>query len=206
MDSSPSLLSFATQNFGKKTSDNTTAPVSAPLLHNLIDLSRPSDATYDIIEEILPSRKRHSIDAPEGAQPSALKRLKEVNYANKENISTTSSSSSKGKRSAVPQQWTPGVPTGVDAPNNTDVSSRPNPFVVSLSSKPSYADPGTQLNKNSDLDSVRSFTSQILFVILAFYFEAIARLFGTDTWPKPPTSPATSDINIGAWTQYVGYT
>jgi hypothetical protein len=51
------------------------------------------EPTFEIIEEPIPSRKRQSLDAPEGAQPSALKRLKETEYVNKENVFTASSSS-----------------------------------------------------------------------------------------------------------------
>jgi hypothetical protein len=73
---------------------------------------------------------------------------------NKENIFTICSSSSKGKRRAIPRQRTPDVSTDVDTPNRVDASSRFVPFVT--------------LSKNSDLESVRFFSpfgcSQLILI------------------------------------------
>jgi len=117
--------------------NNTPVPVSAPV--NLVNLSR--EPTLEIIEgpPSLPSHKRQSIDNPEGAQPSALKRLKEASV-NKENVFSASSSSSKGKHRAVHRQWSPNVSPEVNTPFH-DISSRPDPCLASLSSNTSYVDP-----------------------------------------------------------------
>ncbi|KAG0706410.1 hypothetical protein DFH29DRAFT_172604 [Suillus ampliporus] len=152
--SSPSLPSFATPNFGRKTMNTRPATVSAPPRRDLIDLSR--EPTLEIFEGPVPSRKRQSLDAPEGAQQSASKRLKENNYVNKENIFITGPLSSKGKSRAVPRQWTPEIlSSDIEASKPAaGVPFRPDLFAVPpASSETAQSDPSTQLVKNSDLDS-----------------------------------------------------
>ncbi|KAG1754155.1 P-loop containing nucleoside triphosphate hydrolase protein [Suillus lakei] len=163
--SSSSLPSFATPNFGKKTMNSRPTPLSAPPHRDLIDLCR--EPTIEIMEGPVPSKKRQSLDVPDGAQQSASKRLKESNRVNKENIFNTGPLSSKGTSRAVPRQWTPDIPSDVEASNlnpASDVPSRRDLFTAPpASSETAQSDAGTQLVKNSDLDSrSRGFLELIL--------------------------------------------
>ncbi|KAG1749144.1 uncharacterized protein EDB91DRAFT_836875 [Suillus paluster] len=167
--SGPSLPSFATPNFGRKTMNTRPTPASPPPRRDAIDLSR--EPTLEIIEGPVPSRKRQSLDAPQGAQQSASKRLKESNCVNKENIFITGPLSSKGKSRAIPRQWTPEIlSSDVEALNpkpTAIVPSRPDLFSVHpASSETAQSDPGTQLVKNWDLDSVCCLSFQILVALM----------------------------------------
>ncbi|KAG2115253.1 uncharacterized protein F5147DRAFT_414250 [Suillus discolor] len=154
--SSSPLPSFATPNFGRKMMNPRTAPLSAPLHRDLIDLCR--EPTIEIMEGPVPSRKRQPLDVPDGAQQSASKRLKESNRVNKENIFHTLPLSSKGISRAVPRQWTPEIPSDVEASNPNPASNMPSRLdlfpALPASSETAQSDAGTQLVKNMDLDSV----------------------------------------------------
>lgn len=142
-----------------------TASLSAPLHRDLIDLCR--EPTIEIMEGPVPSRKRQPLDVPDGAQQSASKRLKESNRVNKENIFNTLSLSSKGISRAVPRQWTPEIPSDVEASNPNPASNVPSRLhlfaALPASSETAQSDAGTQLVKNMDLDSrSRGFLELIL--------------------------------------------
>ncbi|KAG1832810.1 P-loop containing nucleoside triphosphate hydrolase protein [Suillus variegatus] len=145
--SSSPLPSFATPNFGRKMMNPRTAPLSAPLHRDLIDLCR--EPTIEIMEGPVPSRKRQPLDVPDGAQQSASKRLKE-------RISR-----------AFPRQRTPEIPSDVEASNPNPASNLPSRLdlfaALPASSETAQSDAGTQLVKNMDLDSrSRGFLELIL--------------------------------------------
>ncbi|KAG2149271.1 hypothetical protein DEU56DRAFT_57157 [Suillus clintonianus] len=168
--SGSSLPSFATPNFGRKTMNPRPAPLSAPPHRDLIDLCR--EPTIEIMEGPVPSRKRQSLDVPDGARQSASKRLKESDRVNKENIFITGPLSSKGKSRAVSRQWTPDISSDIEASNpnyTSNVPSRRDLFTAPpASSETVQSDPGTQLVKNSDLDSVCWLSFQILMTLTLF--------------------------------------
>jgi hypothetical protein len=122
------------------------------------------------MEGSVPSRKRQPLDVPDGAQQSALKRLKESNRVNKENIFINGPLSSKGTSRAVPRQWTPEIPSDVEASNpnpTSNVPSRLDLFTAPpASSETAQSDAGTQLVKNSDLDSVCWLLLHILVTLI----------------------------------------
>ncbi|KAG2158015.1 uncharacterized protein EDB93DRAFT_740401 [Suillus bovinus] len=163
--SSSSLPSFATPNFGRKMMNARPAPLSAPLDRDLIDLCR--EPTIEIMEGPVSSRKRQPLDVPDGAQQSASKRLKESNRVNKENIFNTHPLSSKAISRAIVRQWTPEIPSDVEASNTDPASNVPSRLdlfaALPASSETAQSDVGTQLVKNSDLDSrSRGFLELIL--------------------------------------------
>ncbi|KAG2366764.1 P-loop containing nucleoside triphosphate hydrolase protein [Suillus spraguei] len=163
--SSSSLPSFATPNFGRKTMNSRPVPSSASPHRDLIDLCR--EPTIEITEGPVPSRKRQPPDVLDGAQQSASKRLKESNRVNKENIFNTIPLSSKGISRTVPRQWTPEISSDVEASNSnpaSNIKSRLDLFAAPpASSDAAQSDAGTQLVKNSDLDSrSRGFLELIL--------------------------------------------
>jgi hypothetical protein len=122
------------------------------------------------MEGPVPSRKRQSLDVPDGAQQSASKRLKESNRVNKENIFNTFPLSSKGTSRAAPRQWTPEIPSDVEASNPNPASNAPsrlNLFAAPpISSQTAQSDAGTQLVKNFDLDSVCCLLFHILVTLI----------------------------------------
>lgn len=140
------------------------APLSSSPHRDLVDLCR--EPTIEIMEGSVPSRKRQPLDVPDGAQQSAFKRLKENNRVNKENI-FINGPLSKGTSRAVPRQWTPEIPSDVEASNPKTTSNAPSRLDLftapPASSETAQSDAGTQLVKNSDLDSrSRSFLELIL--------------------------------------------
>jgi hypothetical protein len=142
-------------------------PLSAPPHRDLVDLCR--EPTIEIMEGSVPSRKRQPLDVPDGAQQSASKRLKENNRVNKENI-FINGPLSKGTSRAVPRQWTPEIPSDVEASNpntTTNAPSRLDMFTAPpASSETAQSDAGTQLVKNSDLDSVCWLLLHIIVILI----------------------------------------